>query len=162
MKTTPPASQPADDAAQVLRRFRSVFKAVRTHFRQVEKEAGLGGAQVWALNLIKNAPGIGVNDVAMGMDIHQSTASNLVKALLKKNMVTVSKSSGDKRAVELRITAQGKRICQGIQGPYEGVLPAALAKLDAATLARLNADLHRLTQELQVDDDAGGIPLANL
>ena len=161
MKAIPPASAP-DDAAQVLRQFRSVFKAVRTHFRQVEKEAGLGGAQVWALSLIRSAPGIGVNDIAAGMDIHQSTASNLVKTLLKKDMITVSKSPGDKRAVELRLTAEGRKIFEKVQGPYEGVLPGALARLDAATLKRLSADLHKLTQELQVDDSTAGTPLASL
>jgi hypothetical protein len=38
----------AEKAARVLRRFRMVFNAVKTHFQQVEKQAGIGGAQVWA------------------------------------------------------------------------------------------------------------------
>jgi len=50
--------------AKVLRRFRVVFNAVRTHFRQIEKQVGLGGAQVWALSLIKDHPGIGMGGIA--------------------------------------------------------------------------------------------------
>jgi DNA-binding MarR family transcriptional regulator len=92
----------------VLRRFRVVFNAIRTHFRQVETQSGLGGAQVWALSLISAQPGMGVGDVAKGMDTHQSTASNLVKVLLRKELVTMTKSSSDKRVVELRITPAGQ------------------------------------------------------
>jgi DNA-binding MarR family transcriptional regulator len=162
MTTQSPAGSQADNAAQVLRRFRIVFNAVRTHFRQIESAAGLGGAQVWALSLIKSNPKIGVNEIAASMDIHQSTASNLMKVLLKKEMITMTKSAGDKRVVELRITPEGRKVLKKIQGPFEGVLPAALARLDEAVLARLNADLQLLARELQADDDAGGIPLAEL
>ncbi len=107
MKTTTPSSRQADSAAQALRRFRVVFNAVKTHFRQVETQTGLGGAQVWALSLIHKTPGLGVGDIALRMDIHQSTASNLVKVLLKKELITLAKSEGDKRVAELRITPEG-------------------------------------------------------
>lgn len=159
-----PTSSPAspEQAAQVLRRFRVVFNAVRTHFRLMENEAGLGGAQVWALSLIRTSPGLGVGDIASQMDIHQSTASNLIKVLVSKELVSVVKSTGDKRAVHLRITAQGRKVLKKIPGPFEGVLPNALSQLDAATLGRLNQDLEKLTVLLQADEAAASIPLANL
>ncbi|MBP9907043.1 MAG: winged helix-turn-helix transcriptional regulator [Rhodoferax sp.] len=157
-----PSTPENADAAQVLRRFRVVFNAVRTHFRQVEKESGLGGAQVWALSLIRSQPGMGVGDVAKGMDTHQSTSSNLVKLLVKKQLVTMTKSLEDKRVVELRITPAGQAVLAQIPGPFEGVLPGALGQLDASTLARLNRDLGQLIGALHADESAGHIPLANL
>ena len=54
-----------DPAAQVLRRFRLVFNAVKSHFQQVEKRAGIGGAQLWALSVIGAAPDIGMGGLAM-------------------------------------------------------------------------------------------------
>ena len=39
----------AEAATRVLRRFRSVLNAVKTHFKQVQKQAGIGGAQLRAL-----------------------------------------------------------------------------------------------------------------
>jgi len=70
-----------EPAARVLRRFRLVFNAVKAHFQQVERSAGVGGAQLWALSIIREHPGRGVNDLARAMDVKQSTASNLVRAL---------------------------------------------------------------------------------
>ena len=40
-----------DAAVAVLRQFRQVFNAVKSHFQQVEKTVGMGGAQVWALSI---------------------------------------------------------------------------------------------------------------
>lgn len=151
-----------DTATVVLRQFRVVFNAVRTHFRQIEKDTGLGGAQVWALSLIHQKPGIGVGDIAAGMEIHQSTASNLVKILAKKELVSMAKSAGDKRMVELRVTPSGRAAVKKIPGPFEGVLPDALRRLDQATLSSLNRDLATLVELLAADEDAGNIPLADL
>ena len=162
MKKSKSAINEDENASQVLRRFRVVFNAVRTHFRLKEKETGLGGAQAWALSLIRDTPGIGVSDVAQNMDIHQSTASNLVKVLMKKELITMAKSSGDRRAVELKVTPEGRKVLRKIPGPFEGVLPEALRKLDAQTLARLNSDLEKLAKVLQADENAGSIPLAHL
>src|SRR5690606_36499714 len=55
----PAADLPTESAARVLRQFRRVFNTVKTHFRAVEKKAGLAGAQVWALSVVAARPGIG-------------------------------------------------------------------------------------------------------
>lgn len=128
----------------------------------MEKESGLGGAQVWALSLIQKKPGMGVGEISSDMDIHQSTASNLVKTLLKKELITTAKGTEDKRAVVLRITTEGKKVLKKVPGPFEGVLPEALVQLDEKTLARLNKDLEKLAEVLHADETAGGIPLAHL
>lgn len=152
----------AQAAALALRKFRMVFNAVRTHFRQMEKVSGLGGAQVWALSLIAHKPGTGVGELARQMDIHQSTASNLIKVLLKKELISLHKAGPDKRAVQLHLLPAGEQVLAKIPGPFEGVLPQALGQLDAATLARLNQDLQVLVQILRVDEAAGVTPLASM
>src|SRR4051794_36551587 len=92
-----------DAASQVLRQFRQVFNAVKSHFQQVERRAGLGGAQVWALSIVRDHPGIGVGMLARTMDIHQSTASNLVRALIARGLVAAAKDGADRRVVRVRL-----------------------------------------------------------
>jgi DNA-binding MarR family transcriptional regulator len=149
-------------AVQVLRRFRVVFNAVRAHFQEIEKQVGLGGAQVWALNVIRDQPGLGVGALAKSMDIHQSTASNLVKVLQRKELISMCKASTDRRQVELQILPAGLAILSQVPGPFEGILPGALNQLSAATLLRLDKDLSELTALLKADEKAAGIPLAHL
>lgn len=155
----PVGSEIGEPAAQVLRRFRLVFNAVKTHFQQVEKKAGVGGAQLWALSIVRDHPDIGVNELAKSMDIHQSTASNLVKTLIARELVTGAKQGADRRAVQLRILPAGSAVLRRAPGPLTGVLPQALASLDAHTLKRLDADLAKLITALNADERAANIPL---
>lgn len=143
----------------MLRRFRLVFNAVKTHFREVEKKAGVGGAQLWALSVIAGTPGIGVNELARAMDVHQSTASNLVKTLVDQALVIAEKSGTDRRSVQLHVLPAGTKVLRRAPGPFTGVLPLALASLDTKTLSRLDKDLGKLIAALDADERGAGVPL---
>lgn len=151
-----------DHAALVLRQFRIVFSAVRTHFQQVEKQVGIGGAQVWALSVINTYPGIGITGLARAMDIHQSTGSNLIRQLRKQKLVRIEKSTSDKRSVHLFIESCGLALLRKAPGPAEGVLPLALQHLPRQTLIQLQGNLGELLTALRTDEKAAGIPLAQL
>ena len=152
-----------DQAALALRQFRIVFNAVKTHFQQVEKRVGVGGAHVWALGVVRDRPGIRVSELAQAMDIHQSTASNLVKSLAERELLKAEKKGDDRRTVQLRLLPEGARLLRKAPGPFSGVLPQALAQLDEAALKRLTKDLARLIALLHPEDDsAAQRPLAEL
>lgn len=151
-------------ARQVLRQFRVIFNAIKVHFRQVEHESGLGGAQVWALSVVSESPGIGVGQLAQAMDIRQPTASNLVRGLVNKGLMRSERSGTDRRAVALFATDEAKAILGRVPGPWAGVLPHALDELDEATLLRLQADLQQVIRGLALPDaaEAENTPLAHL
>ena len=156
-----PEEAPAlsEPATRVLRRFRLVFNTVRAQFREVEKKAGIAGAQVWALSVIRDNPGIGVGGLARAMDVHQSTASNLLKPLVEQEFVVSDRVHDDKRAVHLRLTPAGTRLLRKARGPFNPVLPKALAALDERTLARLDRDLGELVALLGGDGKSARLPM---
>jgi DNA-binding MarR family transcriptional regulator len=149
-------------ATRVLRQFRIVFNAVKTHFRQVERDTGVGGAQLWALAVIGRSPGIGVTGLARELDIHQSTASNLVKVLIERGFVAAAREGLDRRSVALRLQPQGEAILKDAPIPFTGILPDALGTLDPVTLARLEEDLAKLIAVLAADEAGANVPLAGL
>ncbi|MDE3010766.1 MAG: MarR family transcriptional regulator [Pseudomonadota bacterium] len=146
----------------MLRRFRVVFNAVKSHFRAIERKAEIGGAQLWALSVIASSPGLTVSDLARAMDIRQSTASNLVKGLIQRELVAPVRGEQDRRTTLLTIQPAGRSILRRAPGPFSGVLPDALSRLDPQVLARLDADLGRLIAELEADPKAEQTPLADL
>lgn len=148
-----------EPAARVLRQFRLVFNAVKTHFQQVQKTAGLGGAQLWALSLIGASEGLGVSELACAMDIHQSTASNLVRALQARDLVETRRTNTDRRLVQLSLRPEGQRLLAMAPGPFSGVLPQALARLGAPTLMRLEEDLAELIELIDTDEHDANRPL---
>jgi DNA-binding MarR family transcriptional regulator len=148
-----------ETAVLVLRKLRLLFNTIKGHFRDVEKKAGVAGAQVWALSVIHANPGAGVNDLARAMDIHQSTASNLLKPLIEKGLVVAGRAKDDRRALKLRVTARGSAVLRKAPGPVTGVLPEVLSKLDRATLKRLDEDLEAVIALLHADRRAARMPL---
>jgi DNA-binding MarR family transcriptional regulator len=162
MKTETQNDAQATDTIQVLRRFRVVFNAVRNHFQKIENQVGLGGAQVWALSLVRDHPGIGMGGIAQSMDIHQSTASNLIKTLLRKKLISMMKVPEDRRSVQLHILPAGLAILNQVPGPFEGVLPQALKKLPPQNLQNLDQNLNKLIGLIKADEQAGKISLPEL
>lgn len=160
----PEAANPAKSTAiQVLRQFRVVFNAIKTHFKEIEKHAGIGGAHVWALSVVRQQPGIGVGELARRLDIHQSTASNLVRSLVERGLLAAERGEVDRRAVRLRILPDGSKVLCRVPAPFSGLLPKALSELDDALLDRLAQDLDVLIQQLQRKDmRASRKPLADL
>jgi DNA-binding MarR family transcriptional regulator len=151
----------AEAATFVLRKLRIVFNTIKGHFREVEKKAGVAGSQVWALAVIRDRPGAGVNELAKAMDIHQSTASNLIKPLIERGMVTAGRAETDRRALQLKITARGLAVLRKAPAPVTGVLPDALSKLDLETLLRLEQDLNGLIALLGANRRSEKMPLGH-
>lgn len=149
----------SDEAARVLRQFRIVFNAVRKHFRATERKAGISGAHIWALSVIGDHPSIGVGGLALAMDVHQSTASNLLRGLVSEELVVAQKDEADKRAVRLTVTPKGHKILRAAPHPYAGVLPDALQKLESRTLKRMERDLNELIELLDPDREGARRPL---
>jgi len=159
------AAPPVDHdqaAVAVLRQFRQVFNAVKSHFQQVEKTVGMGGAQVWALSVVREQPGIDVGALARAMSIHQSTASNLVRTLIDREMLVAVKQGADRRAVQLNLLPAGARVLKNAPGPFAGLLPDALKAMPPQTLARLQQDLDQLLERIAADEAAAHIPLSQL
>ena len=161
-KADPSGKNDSATPTRVLRQFRLVFNVVKTHFQQVEKLAGVGGAQVWALHVVQQRPGIGVHGLARAMDVRQPTASNLVRSLVDHGMLEVRKEGPDRRAVQLHVLGPGLDVLERAPGPFAGVLPQALEGLDAGTLERLEQDLGELIGRLGANERAAGIPLAQM
>lgn len=155
------AEPPAPPSVRVLRQFRVVINAVRGHFRAVERKAGVTGAQLWALSVLKSRPGIGVTELARALDIHQSTASNLMRGLVAAGLVSTQRDTVDRRAVLLLPTAAGLRVLARAPGPFTGVLPDALERLDRKLLLRLERDLAALVETLGADGSSASVPLGS-
>ena len=152
-----------DHADAVLRQFRVIFRSVKKHFQVIEKQCGIGGSQLWALATVSARPGIRVTELARQLSIHQSTASNLIEQMTRLDLLRRERDTADQRVVRLHATARGAELLTRAPQPLTGVLPDALAQLDATELAALQASLARLLQVMRVrDESAEHTPLADL
>jgi DNA-binding MarR family transcriptional regulator len=126
---------------EVLEQFRIIVKSIRRHYQDVERRAGVSGAQLWALAQIAEQPGCQVGELARALAVHPSTASNLVRDLEALALVSRERHARDLRHVQLYPSAKGKRLLTAAPRPLIGVLQQALSELPAARLAALHAEL---------------------
>ena len=126
---------------EVLEQFRVIVKSIRRHYQDVERRAGVSGAQLWALAQIAEQPGGQVGELARALAVHQSTASNLVRDLEKRGLVTRTRRGRDLRHVQLYPSKQGLALLKAAPRPLIGVLQQALSEMPAARLVALHAQL---------------------
>jgi len=151
------------DQLKALRAFRIIFRSVRRHYQLIEKRAGISGAQIWALSLLIDHPGMTVSGLADAMATHQSTASNLIEKLATLGLIERTKSAADLRVTFLQATAAGRERLKRVSGPLPGLLPDAITRLDPALLGHLNQGLEGVLKLLaEEESDAAQIPLSDI
>ena len=129
---------------QTLQAFRTIFGSARLHDAEVRRTASISGSQLWALSEIARATGMSVNALSKCMALHQTTASNLVNALVERKLIRRVRDAGDQRVVQLHVTGEGKRMLGRAPGPYAGLLVDALRHLDGSQLSTLRRCLELL------------------
>jgi DNA-binding MarR family transcriptional regulator len=140
-----------------LQAFRTIFGSARRHDAEVRRITGISGSQLWALSEIARGERMRVNDLSGRMALHQTTASNLINALVERNLIRREKDTADQRVVRLHVTTEGKKMLVRAPGPYAGLLVDAVRHLKPADLRRLLAALRVLTAVLREPSaDAAG------
>jgi DNA-binding MarR family transcriptional regulator len=141
----------------VLQRFRVLIRTAQRHSQWIEKQSGVTGAQLWALQELLEAPGLRVGELALRMALHQSTASNMIDKLESGGLIRKERTSADQRVVRLSLTDAGRELLNRAPSPARGVLPEALRLLDEERLQGLQDELDGLLQQIKHLDDGFGM-----
>lgn len=134
---------------EVLEQFRIIFRSIKRHYQNVERRAGVTGAQLWALSQIASHPGMQVGELARALAIHQSTASNLLRSLEQHAFVRRERLARDQRTVQLVATAKGRHVLTRAPQPLIGVLQQALSELSDRNLEVLQRELAALIERMK-------------
>jgi DNA-binding MarR family transcriptional regulator len=132
-----------------LQAFRTIFGSARHHDAEVRRSGGISGSQLWALAEIAGGAGMTVNALAQRMALHQSTASNLVNALVDRKLIRRLRDPADQRVVHLHVSTEGKRMLLRVPGPHPGLLVDGLRRLEHEQLDTLRDALDVLVRIMQ-------------
>ncbi|MCA9292229.1 MAG: winged helix-turn-helix transcriptional regulator [Phycisphaerales bacterium] len=155
------ASQNTADntASQVATGLAKLALVFRHEAWQATGEHGLTPTQAQILAVVAGAASpIGLSGVAEQLAITAGTASAAVSTLVEKRLVAKKRSKEDARAIQLTLTAKGKRIAASAAEWPETVLAAA-ACLPDREQAGLVRGLMALIRELQ---ERGSVPTARM
>ncbi len=163
MKRKPKLAEVRSDGLShldILQKFRIIVSAAQKYSQRVEKQLGVTGAQLWIMKEIDVMPGLRVGEVAKKLAIHQTTASNLLDALEKKEMICKTRLATDQRIVNLTLTDKGRAVLQKAPEPVRGLLPEALSQMTGDDLSRVGEGMDVLLKSIaQVDEEFALQPL---
>jgi MarR family transcriptional regulator, organic hydroperoxide resistance regulator len=142
---------------RVLKNFRIIFKSVQRHSAIVEAQCGLSGSQLWAMWELLMSPGLKVSDLSKVMSIHQSTASNLLDKLEKRELVKRERRGPDQRVVRLFLTPEGLKTINQAPRPAQGVLNHTLLRLPDKALESLESGLTEIVNNMNLKDESAAL-----
>jgi MarR family transcriptional regulator, organic hydroperoxide resistance regulator len=141
---------------EIMDNIRRVFQMVNEQSKKVERETGLTGPQLWAIKVMSEEGSVRVSDLAKRMYLHPATVVGILDRLEKRGLISRTRSSEDRRVVEVALTDEGRRLVGHSPEVASNKITQGLATLAPAELAVIHQGLDRLTAIL----DAKGLPPA--
>jgi DNA-binding MarR family transcriptional regulator len=137
------------DLRTILDAFRHVVHATRAFSQETEEQAGLTGAQLFALQAISRHGPLSVNELAERTHTHQSSVSVVAQRLVEKRLAQKRASPRDRRQVQLSATAKGKTLVARHPNAVQDRLIEALEALAPTERQQLAALLGRVVTGLE-------------
>src|SRR2546423_5112313 len=97
-----------DDAQHVFDSLRRLVRFLRLGAREAEEATGVSSAQLFVLHQLAGAPAASLAELAERTLTDQSSVSTVVARLVAHGLVARRKGTGDRRRVELALTARGR------------------------------------------------------
>jgi len=135
----------------VMDALRRIVRDLRLSGREVERRAGISGAQLFVLQTLAHGPATSLNDLAVRTLTDQSSVSVVVRRLVDKKLVTRTTSAADARRIELSVTAAGRRLLARCPEPTQARLVSALKRVTSTELVALTHGLSALVREMGIE-----------
>ncbi len=136
---------------KVLDALRRIVRDLRLGAREVERNAGISGAQLYVLQALARESASSINDLAERTHTDQSSVSVVVRRLTDRKLVARKPSREDARRVELSLTPAGRRLLARCPEPMQARLLGSLHRMEAADLESLTRGLAALVQGMGIE-----------
>jgi DNA-binding MarR family transcriptional regulator len=136
----------------ILDAVRRIVRTLHESSRAAEKAFGLTGAQLFVLQKLAEAPGLSLNALAAETHTHQSSVSTVVSRLAERGLVLRGASPDDGRRLELRVSAEGRRLVSRAPDAAQARLIHAIEQLSPARRRQLSQLLGELTEAMDLTD----------
>lgn len=148
-----PAPAEASDANAIVQGLRRITKALEDYSREVYRDYGLTGPQLWALKTLYHRGPLSAGALAEALVVHQSSVSVLIARLERRRLVRRVRRRSDRRFVEIALTDAGQTLAQRSPEPAQGRLLHELRRMPPGEVAKIRASVEALVTAMA----AGGI-----
>jgi DNA-binding MarR family transcriptional regulator len=130
--------------ATIMDNIRRVFQVVNEQSKQVERETGLTGPQLWTIKVMAQHSPVQVTQLAKKMYLHPATVGGILDRLEKRGLVMRNRSTIDRRVVEVSLTDEGRQLVDHSPEVASNKITHGLESLEYQELAVIQQGLERL------------------
>ena len=130
-------------------RLRPVLLKLHRHLRRELHSLGVTAGQVAVLGAIRNAPGIGVRELADREGMSSPGMSKYVARLEAAGLVSRAVVGDDRRRVGLLLTEDAQRVLRSVRSRRTAWLAARLKGLSGAEIEAIGAAIEPLSRLLE-------------
>ena len=134
---------------EVADRLRPVLLKLARELRREVASLGITGGQVSLLNVIRNAPGIGVRELAAQERMSAAGMSGHIDRLERAGLVRRTQDAADRRRQGLTLTDEGDRVRRAARSLRTAWLAERLKRLSPEELAAVERALEPLAALLE-------------
>ena len=138
--------------ADIMDNIRRVFQVMNEQSKQVERESGITGPQLWAMRIISEHGMLRVTDLARLMYLHPATLVGIVDRLEKRGLVARGRTAKDRRVVEVSLTPEGAAMAKDSPEFASNKIIRGLESLPREEVAMIYRGVGRLVAMLDASD----------
>ncbi|MBC7961965.1 MAG: MarR family transcriptional regulator [Steroidobacteraceae bacterium] len=138
--------------SQVIDNLRRTIQALNESYKSIEQDTGLTSPQLWAVKLVASAAPLKVSELAKGMFLHPATVVGIIDRLEAKGLVVRTRSTEDRRVVELDLTPAGRELVAKAPEAAQVMLVRGLETLPKKSLQQVAAGMEQLVRILGAED----------
>lgn len=138
--------------SEIIDDIRRVFKAVNDQSKRAERETGITGPQLWTIKTIAENSPINIKDLAHKIFLHPATVVGIIDRLESKGLVKRTRSQGDRRNVEIKLTDAGRELVSRSPEVAQGLLVNGLKVLSVSQLEQMAGSLKELVKILHAQE----------
>jgi DNA-binding MarR family transcriptional regulator len=150
--STAETGEPATMHREILVALRRIIRAVDLHSRQLMEGHGLTGPQLVALQALSRGGTLSARDLARTVHVSQATVTGILDRLERRALITRARSESDRRALDVMLTDEGRRVLAAAPPLLQQRFAEALAQLQGWEQTMILATLQRVATMMDAAD----------
>lgn len=135
---------------KVLVALRQIIRAIDLHSKKLERESGLTGPQLLILHMIREAASTSVGALARSVSLSQATVTSILDRLERKQYLTRTRDSTDKRKVLVALSPLGEETLDQAPTLLQKEFIQAFSELAEWEQTLLVSSLQRVAEMMNV------------
>lgn len=140
------------DYEELFIALRRITRAIDLHSKKLQRETSLTTSQLLVLEAVVKLDTSTPSNIAKEVQLSQATVTNLVDRMERNELVLRQKSTADKRAVEIHLTAKGRQMIELAPEPLQAGFLREYRKLERWEQHQLIASMQKIAVLMDAED----------